>query len=304
MILEFKNREQIRNEKMEELKEFFTDKDFNRWIRIDRNKAVGNDRLAISNNFLELKFKLRNIYKYLDYCYEKRMEAKEELKSESIDIKLRLEYQEYISQIDNLIKTYKSQINALGDLIVNLYAPMLDKYFSKKEIVQLIGGSYEQIKRIDEYDKDDELRINSITESYILHHGEYRWRKGRSKDFVDCPSWEMPLFNCLSNYMLKVINDNPDTKRELDNKFEEMFSEHMVNIIFDESENIVEIEKLIQELSVRELIKDYKGKFINELKSGNIFNNKKYRVKRLEDNVYCVLDEDNKIIDKIYKKAS
>ncbi|WP_066889375.1 hypothetical protein [Clostridium nigeriense] len=303
MIVEYKSKEQIKDEKMEQLREFFSEKDFNRWVRINKNAAEENDRIAISNNFLKLKFKLINIYKDLDTCYKDKKRAKGVLDLDYIDKNTKKEYLDYYSAIDKLIENYKTQLNSLGYVLVNLYVPMLDKYFNKKEIAQLIGGSYEQIKRIDEYQSKKETGTSSITKAYIIHHGEYRWRRGRNKDFIDCPNYEMPLFNCMSDYMWKAINDDPKLRNKMDNKFEEMFSDSMVSATIDENGNVIAVEKVIQELSIRELIKDYQGKFINELKKGNIFDTKKYRVKKLENNVYYIVDKDNKEIEKIYKKV-
>ena len=303
MIIEYKSKEQRVDESLEELREFFSEKDFERWVRINRNKAEGNDRLAISNNFLNLKFKLRNIYKDLDIRYEDKKRAKKILELEYIDKNTKKQYQDYIKQLDDLIENYNTQLNSLGYVLINLYVPMLDKYFNKKEIAQLIGGSYEQIKRIDEFQARKETGTRSITEAYIIHHAEYRWKKGRNKDFIDCPNWEMPLFWCMSDYMWKAIEEDPKLSNEMDKQFEKMFSDCMVNAIIDEKGNVIAVEKVIQELSIRELVKDYQGKFINELKKGNIFDSKKYRVKKLENNTYCIVYKDNKEIEKIYKKV-
>lgn len=303
MIVEYKSKEQIKDEGMEELREFFSEKDFNRWVRINKNAAEGNDRIAISNNFLNLKFKLRDIYKDLDKWYKEKRRTKEVLDLDYIDESTRKKYLDYYNAVNKLIKNYKTQLNSLGYVLANLYVPMLDKYFNKKEIAQLIGGSYEQIKRIDEFQARKETGTRSITEAYIIHHAEYRWKKGRNKDFIDCPNWEMPLFWCMSDYMWKAIEEDPKLSNEMDKQFEEMFSDCMVNATIDEKGNVIAVEKVIQELSVRELVKDYQGKFINELKKGNIFDSKKYRVKKLENNTYCIVDKDNKEIEKIYKKV-
>lgn len=304
MIIEYKSREQIEDKGMEGLREFFSEKDFNRWVRINKNAAEGNDRIAISNNFLNLKFKLRAIYKDLDKWHKEKRRTKEVFDLDYISKSTREEYLDYYNAIDKLIENYNTQLNSLGYVLVNLYVPMLDRYFNKKEIAQLIGGSYEQIKRIDEWYEKRETGTKSITDSYIIHHGEYRWRKGRCKDFIDCPKWEMPLFNCMSAYMWKSINDDPKARNEMDNKFEEMFSESMVNATIDEKGNVIAVEKVIQELSIRELIRDYQGKFITELKKGNIFDNdKKYKVKKLEGNVCCIVDKENNNEEKIYKKV-
>lgn len=304
MIIEYKSKEQRIDGAMEGLREFFSEKDFNRWVRINKNAAEGNDRIAISNNFLKLKFKLVNIYKDLDICYKDKKRAKKVLELEYIDNNTKKQYQEYINKLDNLIENYNTQLNSLGYVLVNLYVPMLDKYFNKKEIAQLIGGPYEQIKEIDEFQSRKETGTRSITEAYIIHHAEYRWRKGRSKDFIDCPNWEMPLFNCMSDYILGEIHKNSEASNKMSNVFEEMFGEALSTVTFDSNGNVTNIEKVIQEVSIKELIKKYKGNFIRELRKGNIFSEEKIKIKKLKDNVYCILNEDNKEGEKIYKKIS
>ena len=180
----------------------------------------------------------------------------------------------------------------------------VERDFNEKEIIQIIGGSYEEVNKINDFIERKETGTDSITESYIIHHAEYRWRKGRSKDFVDCPNWEMPLFNCISDYMLEEIHKNSEASNKMSNVFEEMFGEALTTVTFDSNGNVAGIEKVIQEISVKELIKNYKGNFIKELRKGNVFSEEKVKIKKLKDNVYCILNEDNKEGEKIYKKIS
>ena len=189
-------------------------------------------------------------------------------------------------------------------MIVDFYIPMLDKYFSEHEIIQLIGGSYEQCKRIKEYYDKHDTGTRSLTDSFIIHHGEYRWRKGLSKDFIDCERWEMPLFECVTKYMWQAINNNPKAKADMDNVFEDMFGSAMSHITTDSKVNIISAEKIYQDLTANELIKDYKGKFINELKSKNLFDNETtYRLKRIDTGVYDIISESKEVLARIYKKC-
>lgn len=285
---------------MDQLREYLSEKDFGRWSRIFNNQAVGDDRLAITNGFIRLKFEVRDAYKDLDDCYRDKKVAENMLDFELIDIN---RYQDYILKLNDLIDCHKKRLNAVAGFLINLYIPLIDEYFNKDEIAQIIGGSFEEINKIDEFIERKETGTNSITESYIIHHAEYRWKKGRSKDFVDCPNWEMPLFNCVSNYMLEEIRKNKEASSKMSEVFESMFPESLSNVILDADGNVISIEKVIQEVSIRELVKNYKGNFIKKLRKGNIFSEEKYKIKNLKDNTYCILNEDNKEGEIIYKKS-
>lgn len=301
MIVEYKSKF---DRTMEELKEYLQEKDFERWYRIFKGQAIENDRIAISNGFIGLKFKIRDLYKDLDTCYKKNKIAKDVLELESIDSDIRKQYIEYIYELNNYIDRCQKILNTLAGVLINLYIPLIDKHFNKKEIIQIIGGSYEEVNKINAFIERKETGTNSITESYIIHHVEYRWRKGRSKDFIDCPNWEMPLFNCISDYMLEEIHKNSEASNKMSNIFEEMFGEYSSSVTLDSNGNVINIEKIIQEVSIKELLKNYRGNFIRELRKGNIFSEEKIKIKKLKDNVYCILDEDNKEGEKIYKKIS
>ncbi|CAI3209305.1 hypothetical protein CNEO2_2910001 [Clostridium neonatale] len=62
---------------------------------------------------------------------------------------------------------------------------------------------------------------------------------------------------------------------------------------------------MIQKLTINELIKDYQGPFINQLKQQDTFDNKTtYRIKRVDVGVYDVITEDKEVLDRIYKKQA
>lgn len=192
-----------------------------------------------------------------------------------------------------------------GATIIDSFVPMLDKYFTEHEIIQIIGGSYEQAKRIKEWRDKNETGNMLLTESLIMHHVEYRWRKGRGKDYLTCPRWEMPLFECVSSYVWDVINSDPKAKADMDKVFEDIFGEAMVYTTTDSQGNIISTEKVIQKLTINELIKDYQGPFINQLKQQDTFDNKTtYRIKRVDVGVYDVITEDREVLDRIYKKQA
>lgn len=300
MIIEYKSKF---DRVMDQLREYLSENDFERWSRIFNDQAIGDDRIAISNGLVGLKFELRGLYKDIDYLIKERNRSHSILRCESISYDTKLEIEKHIGDLNNLMESYQRILNTLGEVLIKLYTPLLDKYFNKEEIVQIISGSYEKVNEIDDFIEREETGTNSITESYIIHHAEYRWKKGRSKNFIDCPKWEMPLFNCMSNYMLEEIHKNPESSNKMSSLFEEMFPESLNNVTLDSNGNIISIEKVIQEVSIRELVKNYKGNFIKKLRKGNIFSEEKYKIKNLKDNTYCILNEDNKEGEIIYKKS-
>jgi len=307
MITEFKSKEQLADERSkkteEELKKFFSDKDYVRICRVFKDEAEGNDRLVISNSVIKAKFKLRKIYVKLNKLYEDMKRTKKMLEL-NLTADRRQYYEDYSEVLNEYIESLEKEIFHYGALLIHSYIPLLDKYFSDNEIIQIVSGSDNNAKRIKYcYDRKENGQ-KSITDSFIIHHIEYRWKKGRCKDFVDCPEWEMPLFNCVSAYMWKAINSNSKAKADMDNFFEEIFEDAMIYTVLDSNGNIIGSEKVVQTLTQNELIKSYQGSFINELKKKAKFDGVTiYRVKRVDNMVYHVIGEDKCVIASIYKKV-
>ncbi|KHD14968.1 hypothetical protein AB2T63_12205 [Clostridium butyricum] len=311
MITQFKNKEELAAERKVRL-EISTEQmlkekpglQTERFIRMLKGKMQGNDRLYISNSLIKVKRSLIKRYKELDYYYSEIRAAKRIIESDVAE-KYKIESEAYIKSIKDIISKIEDYIMSCGEGLIDAYIPLIDKYFSEQEIIQLLSGSYSQAKRIKEFYNKKETGTRSLTDSFIIHHVEYRWRKGRSRDFIDCPDWEMPLFNCISTYMWKAINENPKARADMDNVLEELFEDAMISTTFDSEGNVISAEKVIQELTQNELIRGYQGAFINELKQKNILDNETtYKLKRADKGVYCVVGEDKEIIATIYKKIS
>lgn len=311
MITKFRNREQL-DEESKDLLDACAEKmlkekpgiETERYIRMLKGETQENDRLYISNKLIKVKRSLIKRYKELDYYYSETKAAKRIIESDAAE-KYKIESETYIESIGKIISEIEDYIISCGDVIINAYIPLLDKYFSESEIIQLLSGSYSQAKRIKEFYDKKETGTRSLTDSFIIHHVEYRWRKGMSKDFIDCPDWEMPLFNCVSTYMWKAINENPKARADMDKFQEEMFGHAMVYTTTDSQGNIIEAEKLFQNVTHNELIRDYQGPFISELKQKNVFDDETiYRIKRADKGVYYIVGENKEVISTIYKKIS
>lgn len=302
MITEFKSKEQIEDESTEELRVFYSEREFNRLKRIFKDEAEGTDRLFISNNVVDIKFKLREIYKKLDSLYEDKKHTEDLLKCDLND-EIREHLEQYLEGIKEYISNLRGKISTYGSLLINTYIPFMDKYFTEHEMIQILSGSYEQCKRIKEYYDKHDTDTRSLADSFIIHHAEYRWRKGLSKEFIDCHSWEMPLFECVSSYMIETIRNNSKLRAEMDKVTEDLFGDAMVYTTTDNQGNIISAEKVYQDITAKDLIKDYKGKFINALKNDSSLNiAATYKVKLEGDGSYFIVDEDKKAIAIIYRK--
>ncbi|MDY4823462.1 MAG: hypothetical protein SPF04_01820 [Bacilli bacterium] len=289
MITEFKSREQIEEEKMIEFKEryvkTFSEKETDRAMRLFFGEIKGNDRLFISNRLIDVKFKLKKVYKDLDVIYN-YLNA-----MNSIEALPKNEEEELLGYIDE----YKKYINTCGEALVDVILPEIDKHFSDDEIIQLISGNHEEVKKIKEWYSKKEEEITSLSTIYIVHHAEYRWRKGRSKDFVDCPSWEMPLFNCVSDYMIGEIRKVPKFHNEMLEFQENLFGESMIYTSTGE--------RVIKIMPVREIIRKFKGDFVRKLKANKEIDlGKEYRVKNFNNGSYAIVSDEGEILHQLYIK--
>ncbi|WP_317078262.1 hypothetical protein, partial [Clostridium neonatale] len=275
-------------------------------IRLLKGGDLKDDRLYISNGLVKLKFGIRKVYKELDDFYIPEINrVRKILEDKKLSRRFKEDYKNYLEELNQYRDSANSYLMDCGATIIDSFVPMLDKYFTEHEIIQIIGGSYEQAKRIKEWRDKNETGNMLLTESLIMHHVEYRWRKGRGKDYLTCPRWEMPLFECVSSYVWDVINSDPKAKADMDKVFEDIFGEAMVYTTTDSQGNIISTEKVIQKLTINELIKDYQGPFINQLKQQDTFDNKTtYRIKRVDVGVYDVITEDKEVLDRIYKKQA
>lgn len=313
MISEFKSKEQLAEEKKVKLEKQIDEMlkerpglQTERLIRLLKGGDLKDDRLYISNGLVKLKFGIRKVYKELDDFYIPEINrVRKILEDKKLSRRFKEDYKNYLEELNQYRDSANSYLMDCGATIIDSFVPMLDKYFTEHEIIQIIGGSYEQAKRIKEWRDKNETGNMLLTESLIMHHVEYRWRKGRGKDYLTCPRWAMPLFECVSSYVWDVINSDPKAKADMDKVFEDIFGEAMVYTTTDSQGNIISTEKVIQKLTINELIKDYQGPFINQLKQQDTFDNKTtYKIKRVDVGVYDVITEDKEVLDRIYKKQA
>ncbi|MTN46403.1 hypothetical protein GMB51_14925 [Turicibacter sanguinis] len=90
--------------------------------------------------------------------------------------------------------------------IVQLGAP----YLSTHQKIQLLGGGIDKAREIIETLMEME-ELSSIEDvrfiDLVMHHTEYKWNKQRVKWWVDCESWEMPVFQACMREMIRRTHD-------------------------------------------------------------------------------------------------
>lgn len=300
-ILEYKSKEELTREKAyESVAGLPVGILRDRLLRISLGEEIEGDRLFASNMLVSVKLQLRKIY-YNTPKYRDEIKKHENWMSITDNEDDKQKCITYIDSISKLLELYKEQLRKYGS-IINLLTGYIDKYFSNEEIIQLLGGGYEEAKRIKEWHDNRDTGSRSLTTSYIMHHVEYRWNKQRCKDFVDCPEWEMPLFNCLSEYIFECINNDPKARQDMDEHIEDIFSECRVITTVDSEGNIVGAEKIIQEINASELIRRFKGKYISKLKNDTLLElDKLYKIKNNRDGSYSILDKDKESIAIVYE---
>lgn len=307
MITKFKSKEELVKERIYADAETFKGIDKDRWINISMGKATASDRILISNLFIKTKFQLRNLYKSLDHYWDElklcNADIEKGLTKESLE-----KHEKYKQALENARTASFDSLKAYGQYLVDGLIPLLNTYFTEHEIVQLVSGSTRKAEEIKStIDRLDLKNKRGFAFNFIYHHGEYRWKRGRSKDFIDCPSWEMPLFNCMSDYILHEIENNPKLKQASDEVFEEMFGDAMVYATFDNEGNIASTEKVIQDIKAKDLLLNFKDMHtkgvVSTLKKESIINmDKELKLRRLGDGLYQVEDTSGKLLGKVIKR--
>ncbi len=310
MIREFKTKEQLKKEKIYEEANYFEGLARERFIRLMMDEPQENDRLFISNFLIKTKFLLSQNLKLSSQYRVNLKETKDliMLVRDKSDLNKLKDYEKAL--LDAIDTLDEIKINR-GAILVNHLLLMIDKYFNEHEIIQLVGGSEYKAKEIKNAIEDIGSRHleGGLAFNFIFHHGEYKWRKGRAKEFIDCPEWEMPLFFTISDYILKEIKSNPELKSGMDNLFQEMFEDTIAYPKYDSQGNIVSLDKAIQEIGIKELMTNYKdlepSGIITRLKKQSILDiNTAFKLKREQGDLtikYKVMDLDGNDLGYVFK---
>ncbi|HGM3508504.1 TPA: hypothetical protein ACKOR7_003096 [Clostridioides difficile] len=303
MITMFKTKEEREKEVLEKALNSFSGIQKDRAkVYLTENKV--NDRLFLSNLLVKYKFEIRDNLKDMERIRDERREYKSYLKQE---LGNKAKIKEYINYLEGLLDSCESLICAYGNALIPLF-DNINKEFTKKEICQLIGANETILGEYHEFMKKhskEEISgdFNFIYELIFVHHGEYRWRKGRYKDFVDCPDWEMPLFNALWSHMDNFIENNKEIQESMHSVFDEVFGDISYFMNSDGT-----MEKSVQEINIKELISNYRdygnSTVVFQLKRKSIIDiTVNYKLKRQRGDVviYKVFDSEDNELGEVHK---
>lgn len=310
MLQQFKAKEQLKKEKIYKAAEDLNGVMKERFIRLATGEEKADDRLFYSNLFIKAKFGLRNTFKNLDEYSDELKETRKLIKLGRSKEQLE-KLKKYENVLVGAIASFNEHKLNYGRLLVDSLIPMINKYFTEHEIIQLVGGS--EVTAREHKETMERLELGGCKDEdggfafdFIFHHGEYRWRRGRAKDFIDCPEWEMPLFNAISDYIIHQVRSTPKLKYEMDKKCEEMFEDAMVYATFDNNGNIRSTERINQEVKIISLLLNYKdleqnGVIARIKKEPIIDTDKKIRLHKNQGNNYTVLDTQGKKLGYVFK---
>lgn len=101
-------------------------------------------------------------------------------------------------------KQLLDKTHEIGEVILDIHT-FIDTNFSLQEKIYLISGNTESCNEIIRFNKESGEKEPGFLD-LILQHGEYQNNKQRAKECIDCPKWEMPLFNAILHPMIKRMN--------------------------------------------------------------------------------------------------
>ena len=154
-----------------------------------------------------------------------------------------------IFKINNDLKALRKCVGVFGARII--YFLKLN-VLTEHEACQLFNINYKTFQNAkNEYSKVLEKDNKDISNDEHLIYSviavcapEYRHRRGRLKEWLDCPYSEMPIYWAIHEYMLQKMQDNEEFKEASDKAFKECFpGVKTYRAIKDLEGNIIKIEE-------------------------------------------------------------
>lgn len=114
-----------------------------------------------------------------------------------------------LRELENLVAGTEENIKGLECGMFDI-VQLGDTYLSTHQKIQLLGGGIDQAREIIETLMEMD-KLSSIEEvrfiDLVMHHTEYQWNKQRSRDWIDCELWEMPVFQACMEEMIRRTYD-------------------------------------------------------------------------------------------------
>lgn len=154
-----------------------------------------------------------------------------------------------LRELENLVAGTEENIKGLECGMFDMVR-LGDTYLSTHQKIQLLGGGEDKareiIKTLIEMEKlssVEDVRFMDL----VMHHTEYQWNKQRSRDWIDCEIWEMPVFQACMEEMIRRTHDYEEQTgrcfmtefleehaKENGNKLVPLQTEHGVVMTFEE----------------------------------------------------------------------
>lgn len=181
------------------------------------------------NLFVNLKLRLKTRYEEMSKASEQKRELKITIKALEAQKEQLLKEKHKVFNAFKLLElkrelaTRYDELNRLETLaagieenIQSLECHMFDMvklgdmYLSTHQKIQLLGGGVYKAKEIIECCLGFERCPSSEDIPFIdlvMHHTEYQWNQQRSRDWIECELWEMPVFQACMEEMIRRTHD-------------------------------------------------------------------------------------------------
>lgn len=198
----------------------------------------------VKNEFIRVRRMVIKSLRNIEKCegYRKTYLSSLKYYQEQHDIVQAANIQILISEINELISESDKVIADIGGIIADILKADI---FSEHEICQLLNINNKSW----EENKARYFGIGGIESSMPLVYSvllvtgpEYRWRKGRMKEFYDCPESEMPIYWAVHRHIMEVMKNNEEFHRATNKKFEELFPDlKKYKLVKDLEGNIIKV---------------------------------------------------------------
>ena len=158
-------------------------------------------RLLISNGIVKEKMLLKKNYKKIDNFKNQIRKLERDNTLHQSNRKVIIANCERIQELNYIIYKMKDLLLAEARLLIDIYFPLLNDYFSEDEIIEIISGNIESVREIRDNPNIYCFDEQNVAISYVINSVEFRSRKGNRNSSI-CSTYEMPFFNCITNYML------------------------------------------------------------------------------------------------------
>lgn len=270
------------------------EEDKNIWDKLinstKRNELLETDICFFKSKIIDTKLSIKFMFKNLDLLMKqkeiiiKNIEESKKYKDDKKINNLKSLLDETLLSIEN----NNCFILGKGQLLWLLFIPLIEKYFSFNEMCSILGSNPITCKKILSEVPED-LKADGIFENLISFKAELS--PGRYIYNTQVFFYTMPFFYSTTFFLADQICNNPEMSEIYEDCMEDLIGEDLMSITYDEYGNIISLEKVYQAVTIKELINNYEGQYIEKLKKSKILNLFEIiNIKKIDIDFYAVLD--------------